>query len=264
MSPTATARPRPSRPERRSTPGPSPTCPGSTRCRGARAPRPTWCRAPPAVLAAHALGPCHSRRLRTDQSGPAAAAAELRGDMSGLPGRGNSSHPSSPSPGRPPAQRRPRKRSGIGRSGWCCEPRQAAQESACRGRGQALSGVTLSRAEPRGVLRRVSSFGGTHPPWKGPRQVRKEDLIPSVMTIHPTPLPGCNQGIGLDMEPEGAASAVRSFTGGVAPGSHRRRILMNILDLQSMSAGVRPASRLSTWSSGCNVSWSTWSAGCRK
>lgn len=39
---------------------------------------------------------------------------------------------------------------------------------------------------------------------------------------------------------------------------------MNILDLQSMPASISPAGRMSTWSSGCNISWSTWSAGCRK
>jgi hypothetical protein len=44
-----------------------------------------------------------------------------------------------------------------------------------------------------------------------------------------------------------------------------KETIVNILDLQNLpAAGATPAGRLSTWSSGCNVSWSTWSAGCRE
>lgn len=58
----------------------------------------------------------------------------------------------------------------------------------------------------------------------------------------------------------------RSVDGGNAPSPPiTKEKTMNVLDLQSLSTGVRATGvRLSTWSSGCNVQWSTWSAGCHK
>lgn len=64
--------------------------------------------------------------------------------------------------------------------------------------------------------------------------------------------------------PRGAVEPLRQHRGRTVPDITKEKI-MNVLDLQSLSTGVRPTGRrFSTWSSGCNVNWSSWSAGCRR